>query len=295
MSENSSDIKIINTGCCHDCGGRCTLKAHVKDGKIIRFETDNGDDPQLRACLRGRAYRQKVYHPDRLKFPMRRIGERGEGKFEGISWDEALDEVASKMMEIKEKYGNSSILFVPGAGNQGMLHGPTPSGLVLNQFGGYTRMWGAPSYEGALFASIATYGTMMTGNAREDLLNSKLIIMWGWNPTTTIWDPGTPLMFAKAKEKGIKIVNIDPIFTDSAAIFAEQWIPIRPGTDAAMLSAMAYVIITENLQDQKFIDKYTVGFDKYKAYIVGEEDGIPKTPKWAENYKSICRNDYNFS
>jgi len=282
-----SDIKIINTGCCHDCGGRCTLKAHVKDGKIIRFETDNGEDPQLRACLRGRAYRQKVYHPDRLKYPMRRIGERGEGRFERISWDEALDIVANKMKEIKEKYGNSSILFVPGSGNQGMIHGVMPVGLMLNQFGGYTRMWGAPSYEGALFASMATYGTMMTGNAREDLLNSKLIIMWGWNPANTIWDPGTPLMLAKAREKGIKIINIDPIFTDSAAVLADQWIPIRPGTDTAMLIAMAYVIITENLQDQNFIDKYTVGYDKYKAYIMGQADGIPKTPQWAEEITKV--------
>ena len=287
IKEEQNDIEIINTGCCHDCGGRCTLKAHVKDGKIIRFETDNGEEPQLRACLRGRAYRQKVYHPDRLKYPMRRIGERGEGKFERISWDEALDEIARKMKDIKEKYGNASILFVPGSGNQGMLHGVTPSGLMLNQFGGYTRMWGAPSYEGALFASMATYGTMMTGNAREDLLNSKLIIMWGWNPATTIWDPGTPFMFAKAREKGIKIVNIDPIFTDSAAVLADQWIPIRPGTDAAMLSAMAYVIINENLQDQNFIDKFTVGFDKYKAYIMGKEDGTPKTPKWAEEITKV--------
>ena len=287
MSENNNDIKIINTGCCHDCGGRCTLKAHVRDGKIIRFETDNGEDPQLRACLRGRAYRQKVYHPDRLKYPMRRIGERGEGKFEMISWDEALNLVANKMKEIKKKYGNSSILFVPGSGNQGMLHGVTPVGLMLNQFGGYTRMWGAPSYEGALFASMATYGTMMTGNAREDLLNSKLIIMWGWNPANTIWDPGTPFMIAKAREKGIKIINIDPIFNDSAAVLANQWIPIRPGTDSAMLIAMAYVIITENLQDQKFIDKYTVGYDKYKAYIMGEEDRIPKTPNWAEEITKV--------
>ncbi|MFX1531362.1 MAG: molybdopterin-dependent oxidoreductase [Promethearchaeota archaeon] len=290
IEEEESNIKIINTGCCHDCGGRCTLKAHVKDGKIIRFETDNGEEPQLRACLRGRAYRQKIYHPDRLKYPMRRIGERGKGKFEKISWDEALNIVANKMKEIKERYGNSSILFVPGAGNQGMLHGVTPSGLMLNQFGGYTRMWGAPSYEGALFASMATYGTMTTGNAREDLLNSNLIIMWGWNPANTIWDPGTPLMFAKAREKGIKIINIDPVFTDSAAILADQWIPIRPGTDAAMLSAMAYVIITENLQDQNFIDKYTVGFDKYKNYILGEEDGIPKTPQWAEEITKVPAN-----
>ncbi|KKL14718.1 hypothetical protein LCGC14_2512850, partial [marine sediment metagenome] len=285
--DNDTDVKIINTGCCHDCGGRCTLKAHVKNGKIIRFETDNGDEPQLRACARGRAYRQKLYSPDRLKYPMRRIGERGEGKFERISWDEALDTVANKLNEVKDKYGNSSILFIPGAGNQGMLHGVTPVGVMLNNFGGYTRMWGIPSYEGALFASMATYGTMMTGSAREDLLNSKLIIMWGWNPANTVWDPGTPLMLAKAREKGIKIIVIDPIFTDSAAILAEKWIPIRPGTDTAMLNAMAYVIITENLHDKAFIEKYTVGFEKYNAYLMGEDDNTPKTPEWAEEITTI--------
>ena len=109
---NSEDVEIINTGCCHDCGGRCVLRAHVKDGKIIRFETDNSEETTLRACMRGRAYRQRVYSEHRLKYPLRRIGERGEGKFEQISWNEAFDEVASKLIEIKEKYGNSSILLI---------------------------------------------------------------------------------------------------------------------------------------------------------------------------------------
>lgn len=174
---NDKDITIVNTGCCHDCGGRCVLKAHVKDGIIIRFETDNSKDFQIRACMRGRAYRQRVYSPHRLKHPLRRVGKRGEGKFESISWDEALNEVASKLKGIKEKYGNSAILLIAGGGNQGMLHGVVPVGIMLNQFGGYTRFWGAPSYEGALFASMATYGTITTGNARKDLLNSNLIIM----------------------------------------------------------------------------------------------------------------------
>ena len=283
---NESQVKIINTGCCHDCGGRCVLKAHVKDGMIIRFETDNGEEPQLRACARGRAYRQRVYSPNRLKFPLRRSGARGEGKFERISWDEAFEIVTSKLIEIKEKYGNSAILLVPGGGNQGMIHGIVPVALMLHQIGGYTRMWGALSYKGSLFASMATYGTMMTGNAREDFLNSKLIIMWGWNPANTVWDPGTPLMLARSREKGIKIVNIDPIFTDTAAVLADQWIPIRPGTDSAMLIAMANVIITENLYDQKFINSYTVGFNKFKNYVLGDEDGMPKTPEWAEK---ICK------
>jgi len=281
------DVTIVPTGCSHDCGGRCVLRAHVKNGRIIRLETDNGEEPQIRACLRGRAYRQRVYHPDRLKYPMRRTGNRGDGKFERICWDEALDEVAAKLKEIRTTYGNSSILFLPGSGNQGMLHGPIPVGLMLQQFGGFTRFWGGVSYEGALFASMATYGTIRTGNSRDDLLNSRFIIMWGWNPANTIWDPETNLYLARAREKGIKIVSIDPRFTDSAAIFADQWIPIRPGTDTAMLIAMAYVVITENLYDKAFVEKYTVGFDKYKDYVLGIEDDEPKTPKWAESITTV--------
>ena len=292
MTENRpissrSAVAIVPTGCCHDCGGRCVLKAHVKDGRIIRFETDSGAEPQIRACLRGRAYRQRVYSPDRLQYPLRRTGERGEGQFERISWDEALDTIAAELIRIKETYGNSAVLLASGSGNQGLLHGPGPVVQMLLHFGGFTRTWGGASYEGALFASMATYGTLTTGNTRDDLLNSRLIIMWGWNPANTVQDPGTSLYLARAREKGIKIVAVDPRYTDTAATFAHQWIPVRPGTDAAMLIAMAYVIISENLQDQTFIDKYTVGFDKYRDYVLGKEDGVAKTPQWAETITTV--------
>jgi len=282
MEQKQGDIKIVNTGCCHDCGGRCVLKAHVKDGRVIRIESDTGEDPQIRACMRGRAYRQRLYSPDRLQTPLKRIGEKGEGKFKPISWEEALTEIAAKMHGVKSTHGNASILMVGSGGNQGMLHGTLPVGAMLQGFGGFTRSWGIPSYEGAMYASMATYGTIRTGNSREDLLNSKLVIMWGWNPAVTVWDPGTSLMMSRVREKGIKIVAIDPRYSDSAATFADQWIPIRPGTDSAMLIAMAYVILDEGLQDQAFIDKYTIGLDQYKAYLFGEEDGIHKTPRWAE-------------
>ena len=100
-------------------------------------------------------------------------------------------------------------------------------------------------------------------------------------------EPNTGLYLSQAREKGVKIVAVDPLYTDSAATFAQQWIPIRPGTDAAMLIAMAYVIITENLQDQGFIDKYTIGFDNYKDYVLGKDDGIAKTPQWAEAITTV--------
>lgn len=285
--DSSGEVTIVETGCCHDCGGRCVLRAHVRDGRIIRFETDSGEDPQIRACMRGRAYRQRVYSPDRLQYPLIRSGERGSGKFERASWDEALDKVASEMRRIKETYGNASILFAGGAGNQGMLHGSGPVGRLLHAFGGYTRTWGAASYEGALFASMATYGTINTGNSRDDMLNSRFIILWGWNPAVTVWDPGTSLMLAKAREKGIPIISVDPRFTDTAAVLSDRWIPIRPGTDTAALIAMAYVIITESLHDVDFIEKYTVGFERYRDYLLGVEDGVAKTAQWAEAITTI--------
>lgn len=263
------------------------LKVHVHEGKIVRMETDDGEEPQLRACLRGRAYRQRVYAPDRLKYPMKRVGPRGEGQFERISWDEALDTVARELIRARDTYGNASILLLLGSGSQAALHNAGAVARLLARFGGYTRTWGAASYEGALFASMATYGTMTTGSAREDLLNSRMIIMWGWNPAVTIWDTNTAITLAKAKEKGIKIVSIDPRLTESTAVFAAEWIPIRPGTDAAMLIAMAYVIIRRGLQDRTFLDNYTVGFDKFQAYVVGMEDGIPKTPAWAEKITGV--------
>ena len=130
INQNRTDsVTIVPTGCCHDCGGRCVLRAHVKDGKIIRFETDNGEEPQIRACLRGRAYRQRVYHPDRLKHPLRRVGERGEGKFERVSWDEALDEVTGQLKRIMKTYGNSAIFLAGGSDNQGAWYDPDEDGV----------------------------------------------------------------------------------------------------------------------------------------------------------------------
>jgi len=106
--------------------------------------------------------------------------------------------------------------------------------------------------------------------------------MWGWNPANTITGVNTNWYLAQAKEAGTKIMAVDPRYTDSAAMFAHQWIPVRPGTDGALLLTLAYVMIKENLQDQRFLDTYTIGFDKFKDYVTGIDDGVAKTPAWAE-------------
>ncbi len=287
MGINKKDSREVKGKCimaahCSHCGGTCLFKVHVQDDIITRIETDDGEEPQYRACARGRAYRQRVYAPDRLKHPMRRVGPRGEGKFERISWDEALDIVARELTRVRETYGPASILFKRSGGDEGKLHGGRQHMRLLFMAGGCSEVWGIMSNEGAVFAQIATFGTVATSNARDDLLNSRLIIMWGWNPTDTIQLTNTAFKLIKAKEAGIKIISVDPRYTNSTAQYASQWIPIKPGTDAAMLIAMAYVIIKEDLYDKEFLDVYTIGFDKFRDYVTGIEDGIPKTPQWAE-------------
>jgi len=215
---------------------------------------------------------------------MKRVGARGEGRFERISWDEALNTVANELKRVRETYGSAAILYLGAAGDLGMLHDSSRRmGRLLCLMGGYTPTWGTSSFEGGIFAELATYGSAATAlSSRDDLLNSRLIVLWGWDPVNTIADTNTSWYLAQAKEAGIKIISIDPRYTDSTATFAQQWIPIRPGTDAAMLIAMANAIVTGNLQDQAFLDAHTTGFEAFKDYILGVEDGIPKTPGWAE-------------
>ncbi len=278
---------VIRTICNSHCGGSCVFQVYIKDGAVVRIETDDGPEPQFRACLRGRAYRQRVYAPDRLKFPMRRIGERGEGAFERISWDEALDTVASELIRVRDSYGPAAILYLSSGGDLTYLQNSRAIDRLLCLFGGYTSTWGLASFEGGMFASRVTYGALATGNTRDDFLNSRLIILWGWDPASTVGGPNTCWYLAQAREAGIRIVAVDPRYTDTAATFAEQWIPIRPSTDAAMLIAMAYVIISKGLQEQAFLDKYTIGFDRFKDYVLGSEDGVAKTPEWAEGITGV--------
>ena len=273
---------IVPTMCASHCGGACLLKVHVKDGVITRIETDDGEEPQLRACLRGRAYRQRVHSPDRLRYPMKRVGARGEGKFERISWDEALDKVAVELKRVRDTYGSGSIALARMVGDAHSLHTMGPISRLLGLAGGHVVMWGITSFHAGVYASLVSYGTFFASNTRDDLVNSKLIIMWGWDPATVINGTNTCWFLAQAKESGTRIVSVDPRYTDTAATFADLWIPIRPGTDTAMLIAMAYVMIKENLQDQRFLDTYTIGFNQFRDYVLGAEDGIPKTPAWAE-------------
>ena len=263
------------------------LRVHLKDGIVTAIETDNDEMPQFRACFMHRAYRQVLYHPDRLKYPLRRVGERGEGKFERISWEVALDTIASQIKRVRDTYGPGAILALTSGGDLGLFNHGNLLYRLLSLAGGFTQTWGFFSYEGGVFASLACYHDLYTSNTRDDLLNSKLIILWGMNPANTTLHTGTIWNLTKAKEAGIRIISVDPRLTETAAAVADQWIPIKPSTDTAMMAAMAYVMIKEGLQDQAYLDKYTVGFEQFKNYVMGDEDCIPKTPVWAEKITGV--------
>lgn len=302
-----AEERMIRVGCpSHNCGGRCLLRVYVRDGVIVRIDTDDrpGDtvaDPQLRACVRGRAYRRRQYHRDRLRFPMKRVGKRGEGKFERITWDEALDRIASEFERIKRAYGNQAFYVPYGTGSYNQINGRQTAQRLMNLYGGSLGFYNSYSWAAISAATPYVYGTGVTGNQRQDWLNSKYILMWGWNPAEMRDGTNTEFFVQKAREKGARVVCIDPRMTLSAVSLADEWIPIRPGTDAAMMSAMAWVMVDENLHDAEFIKTHCVGFDgtqmppgaegaeSYKDYLLGTRDGTPKTPEWAEAVTGVPR------
>ncbi len=302
--DTGSEVKVINTFCAAHCGGDCLIKCYVKDGVLIKVETDTGPEPQVRGCLKGRAAREYVYSPERILYPMKRAGERGDGKWKRITWDEALDKIAAEIVRVRDTYRPVAVLMLPGQGDVQILHrSPNLMTRLANMIGlegtGFTTQpnwefkysWNITSYGQGVAASQYTYGTFHTANNRADLVNTKLMILWGWDPAGMVHGPNTTWYMAQARERGAKIIAVDPKHSDTAATFADRWIPIYPGTDAAALIAMAYVMIDEDIYDKKFIEKYTVGFDKYKDYVMGKEDGVPKTPQWAVEITGMSAED----
>jgi len=314
VAAGAEQEKVVWSACTVNCGSRCPLRMHVVDGEIRYVETDNtGNDDyeglhQVRACLRGRSMRRRVYNPDRLKYPMKRVGARGEGKFVRISWEEAFDTIAGSMKKIISQYGNEAIYLNYGTGTLGGTMtrswppGATLIARLMNCCGGYLNHYG--DYSSAQIAEGLnyTYGGWADGNSPSDIENSKLVVLFGNNPgETRMSGGGVTYYIEQARQKSkARMIIIDPRYTDTGAGREDEWLPIRPGTDAALAAALAHVMISENLVDQPFLDKYCVGYDEktlpagapknghYKAYILGQgADGIAKTPSWAAKITGI--------
>lgn len=301
--------KTVWNACLVNCQSRCPLQLQVKDGTVVRVlgdttGTDDFGDFQIRACVRGRSQRQRIYSADRIKKPMRRTGTRGSGAWEEISWDEALDLVASELKRVKETYGNEAIWYHYGSGSTGgniTKRGTWPR--LLNAYGGYLGYYGDYSAGAIYGASTAQYGTAYyPSNSLEDAQNSRLQVMFGNNPLETRMSGGGELAVTLKvrKDFGVRTIVIDPRYSETAADVADEWIALRPGTDAALVAGMIHTMISEGLQDQAFLDDYCVGFDEntlpdgvapnssYRAYLEGKgRDGVEKTPEWAASFTGV--------
>ncbi|WP_409309038.1 selenate/tellurate reductase subunit YnfE [Pectobacterium sp. B1J-3] len=311
MEQVNEPEKLVWGACSVNCGSRCALRFHVKNEEVSWVETDNtGSDiygeHQVRACLRGRSIRRRINHPDRLKYPMKRVGKRGEGKFERISWEEAYDAIASNLQRVVKEYGNEAVYINYSSGIVGgnITRSSPMASLVarlMNCYGGFLGQYGTYSTAQIAYAMPYTYGSNM-GNSTSDIANTRLVVMFGNNPAETrMSGAGVTYHLEQARERSnARMIVIDPRYTDTAAGREDEWIPIRPGTDAALVAGIAWVLITENLVDQPFLDKYCVGYDEktlpegapanghYKAYILGQgDDGVAKTPEWAARITGI--------
>ena len=293
---------VVTSTCAHNCGGRCVVNAHVVDGRIVRISTDprpwTPDTPPLHACVRGFGAAERVNHPDRLLHPLRRVGPRGAGRFERVSWDEALDAVAGALRRVVDTHGPAAILDCSRTGSTAALHNRSSVPRLLNRLGGCTELWSNLSNEAEMFAIRHTYGPAadckFSGREPGDYVNSRLMLLWGWSPGDGHFGTGTMQYLQRAKEQGVRMICVDPRVTRTSRQVADEHIAIRPGTDAAMLIAMAEVIVSEGRHDQAFLDRCVVGFDEahlpagappgasYRAYLEGAADGVRKTPEWAE-------------
>ena len=298
-----NETKIIPTTGRNNCGGRCIIYAHVRDGIIEKLSTETTGTPEhpvpLCACARGLNYHKTFLGEDRLRWPMKRTGERGEGKFSRISWEEALDILTSEYIRIRDTYGPGSRYVNDGCGISAVMRGDRIMRRLLALDGGYLGSYNSYSSACIRNATDITYGTSETGTHPSDWLNSQLIILWGHNPAETRFDSSSMFYLKKAKAAGIPVIVIDPRKNDTVLALDAQWIPIRPATDSALADAMAYVIIKEGLQDQGFLDTCCLGFDAAHmpegvdpslnclSYLMGENDGIPKTPEWGETITGI--------
>ena len=250
--------RVVRTACPAHCGrDACGILAHVKGGRVVKVEPADFPDPKYRRiCLRGLVSPEITYHRARLRYPMKRVGERGEGKFERISWDQALDTIAARFRDIADRYGWRGIGWVLG--------GP---GSGTTKFGAYLRLasltqstrvstWG---YGDAALpcGSRVLFGTHMPQELLSGWPNPELVIVWGSNPGETF-----PLarmrQLMDAKEKGSQVVVIDPRFTVTAAK-ADEYLGVSPGTDSALALGMMHVVFQKGLQDEDFIRRHTVG------------------------------------
>jgi anaerobic selenocysteine-containing dehydrogenase len=276
-----SAIKTYHGGCPHDCPDTCSMVYHVKDEKLIAVK-GNADHPMTRGglCVKLNDYEKRHYHPDRLLYPMKRVGPKGTKQFERISWDEALDTIVDKWQSIIKEHGPQAIMPNSYLGNQGLVHGLNGGDAFFARLGA-TVTERTFCGEGSCTAWLLTVGPT-AGVDPESFIHSKFIIIWACNSVSTNlhhWH-----IIKEAQKNGAKVVVIDA-YASKTAKEADWHVCPKPGTDGALAMAMMNVIIGEGLVDKDYVDNYTVGYAELA------EKALTRTPEWAEAITGIPADD----
>ncbi len=264
---------------CHICAGRCAVKATVEDGKVVDIAPDreSGLPNELCPVKKGRLSIPEVLdHPDRLKYPLKRIGERGEGKWERISWDEALSTIAAKLLECKDKYGPESVAWCLGE----------PKGLEFAFAQRFATAFGTPNVitpgwccgVPSGMASALTYGWNVVPDEEQP---SKMVVLWAVNNNHTASGMRREA-FEKALANGAKLIVVDPRKTDVASI-ADLWVKPRPNSDGALAMGILKVIVEDEIYDKEFVRDWCDGFDKLveelKTFTLQEVEKVTWVPE----------------
>jgi thiosulfate reductase / polysulfide reductase chain A len=268
-------VQLIATNC-EMCFWRCGVMAEVADGKLLKLQ-GNPHHPMTKGklCARGNAGVALLNDPDRLKYPQIRVGDRGEGRFKRVSWDEALDFLAERLNDLKKKYGPESVAVFPHGVHSGF-------------FSTLMRAYGTPNSAEPAFAQCRgprdigyqlTFGRPVNSPEPIDLEESKCIVLIGSHIGENVFTSQVTA-FAEGLAKGAKLIVVDPRFS-TAASKANWWLPIKPGTDTALLLAWMNVIIDEKLYDADYLDKYADGLKELEAHVQSY------TPEWAEKITEI--------
>jgi anaerobic selenocysteine-containing dehydrogenase len=258
MTTTNNGLTIVRGACGHDCPDTCSWMVEVRDGRAEKLYGDP-DHPFTRGtlCAKVNHYLERVYHPDRLEYPLKRVGPKGEGRFVRVSWEDALADVAAKWKSIIAEFGNEAIVPYSSAGNQGLIQHASLDRRFFS-------VLGATQLDRTICGEVPVVGLSVTqGNGfgvdPEELVHSRYIILWGTNTIVTnlhLW----PVVL-EARSRGAKIVVIDPIKTRTAEQ-ADWHIQPKPGSDATLAMAMMHIIIRDNLVDHDYVSQYAVGYEQ---------------------------------
>jgi anaerobic selenocysteine-containing dehydrogenase len=271
--------EVRRSVCALDCPDTCSVLVTVENGRATRLR-GNPSHPITRGFLCGKVarYLDREYHPERLMFPQKRIGRKGEGRFERISWDEALDAIAARLQATAAEHGPESILPYSYAGNMGLLNYAGMDRRFFHKLGASRLDRTICSSAGG--AGITAQLGYRFGTEPEQFVHSRLILAWGANILGTnvhLWP-----FIVEARRKGAKLIVIDPVKNRTGAV-ADEWIPINPGSDLALALGLMHVILAEGLEDQKYVSHHTDGIEelrqrakRYTPEVVESFTGVPR-------------------